>query len=87
MLIQARVAHTREMAVVWLPLHRVPRKQFLIVVESQHVLKDIDLDGFSREVVLSVEQKIPEACIAGFVQPSCFAQGLECLIHPLWFRL
>ena len=58
-----------------------------LVVQGQHILKEIDLDRFADEVVLSAEQKVAEAGRVDFAQPPCFVQGREHLLHPFRFRL
>src|ERR1700726_1977058 len=52
MIIETQATHTTKVAVIRLPFHRVPREPFLVVIQSQHILKDINLNGFPGQVTL-----------------------------------
>src|SRR5271157_1640580 len=63
---EARVAHTQEVCVIGLPLHRVTRQGMISVLRRQHVLEDIDEGLFAGQSLLTREQEITESGITSF---------------------
>jgi len=81
MLIEAGIPHSREVLLIWLPLDRVARELFLLILECEEILEDVDQCGLSSQAALTIEGAVPKFGIACFVQAACLTDRGERLVH------
>ena len=81
MLIEAGIPHSREVLLIWLPLDRVARELFLLILQGEEILEDIDLRDLPGQGAFAVERPVPKFGIACFVQAACLTDRGERLVH------
>ncbi len=87
MSIEARVAYSGEMPIIELPLDRVARELFLLILQREKILEDIDLRDLPSQGAFAVEGPVAKFGIACFVQEARLTHGGKCLMHQHWLRL
>lgn len=87
MIIQARIANTEQVFVVWLPFDGVAGQGRFPIFQRQRVLKNIDQRLFACQSLLSIEQEIAEPGVACPRQRSRLTDGRKRPIYQLWLRL
>jgi hypothetical protein len=83
MIVETGIDDTCTVAFIQCPLHSVPREPLLVVVKSEHIMIDIDLDRYPGQIPLTIEQEVAKSRIACLVQSSCFAHDSVCHVYQL----
>src|SRR5437763_3343346 len=84
---ETRIANSKQMVVIGLPLNGVFCQRMFSIFKSEGVLKNVEQCLFASQSALPVKQEVAKASIPGFGERSRLANRREGAIHEVWLKL